>query len=442
MLIHYWPISQYHEYGGENNMNNDYSANPELQEAVLMGQFRLSYIAPIVNGTFTDSSIREYCKRVTENELTLPNGEKVRYSWKTIEKWASDYRNHGFEALMPKVRSDKGSVRVLSDVAIERIYELKQILPNINATQIHRRLIVENLIDDKVNVCTVQRFMKNRNLKGGNVPCIKDRKAFEEPEFAAMWQADTKYMPCIEVDGVSRRVYNISIIDDNSRMIVGGELFYEDSAVNFQKVLKDAITAYNMPFKLFVDNGAPYSNEQLSLICGELGIVLIHTKVRDGAAKAKIERYWRTLDNRFNYTTDFSAIHSLKEYNDLYRDFIRQYNTSYHNGINCTPYERYKATCDKARKVKNSSWLDECFLNRIKRKVKLDSTVSIDKISYDAPMEFIRQNVEIRFEPNDMSTAFIFSNGKKYPIRATNKNENARTKRSSAVLDYSRLKGE
>lgn len=57
-------------------------------------------------------------------------------------------------------------------------------------------------------------------------------------------------------------------------------------------------------------------------------------------------------------------------------------------------------------------------------------------------MEFIRQNVEIRFEPNDMSTAFIFSNGKKYPIRATNKNENARTKRSSAVLDYSRLKGE
>ena len=59
-------------------MNNDYSANPVLQEAVLMGQFRLSYIAPIVNGTFTDSSIREYCKRVTENELTLPNGEKSK----------------------------------------------------------------------------------------------------------------------------------------------------------------------------------------------------------------------------------------------------------------------------------------------------------------------------------------------------------------------------
>ena len=270
-------------------MNNDFSSNSELQEAVLIGQFRLSYIAPIINGTFTDSSIREYCKRVTENELTLPNGEKVKYSWKTIEKWASDYRNHGFEALMPKTRSDKGSVRVLSDAAVERIYELKQILPNINGTQIYQRLIKENLVDDKVNVCTIQRFIKNNHLKGGNVPCIKDRKAFEEPEFAAMWQADTKYMPCIEVDGVSRRVYNISIIDDNSRMIVGGELFFEDSSVNFQKVLKDAISAYNMPFKLYVDNGAPYSNEQLSLICGELGVVLIHTKIRDGAAKAYVK---------------------------------------------------------------------------------------------------------------------------------------------------------
>ena len=57
-------------------------------------------------------------------------------------------------------------------------------------------------------------------------------------------------------------------------------------------------------------------------------------------------------------------------------------------------------------------------------------------------MEFIRQNVEIRFEPNDMSAAFILYDGKKYPIRPTDKNENARTKRNNAVLDYSKIKGE
>ena len=34
------------------------------------------------------------------------------------------------------------------------------------------------------------------------------------------------------------------IIDDHSRLLVGGELFYNDNACNFQKVLKNAIATY------------------------------------------------------------------------------------------------------------------------------------------------------------------------------------------------------
>ena len=43
-----------------------------------------------------------------------------------------------------------------------------------------------------------------------------------------------------------------------------------------------------------VDNGAPYSNEQLSLICGSIGTALIHNRPRDGASKGKqlYERYF------------------------------------------------------------------------------------------------------------------------------------------------------
>ena len=60
------------------------------------------------------------------------------------------------------------------------------------------------------------------------------------------------------------------IIDDHSRLLVGGELFYNDNAYNFQKVLKDAIATYGIPDKLYVDNGCSYSNEQLSMICVSL----------------------------------------------------------------------------------------------------------------------------------------------------------------------------
>ena len=100
------------------------------------------------------------------------------------------------------------------------------------------------------------------------------------------------YFPYISENGRSHRIYTICIIDYHSRLIVGGKLFYSDSAANFQSVFKDAVSTYGIPTKLYTDNGGPYSNEQLSLICGAIGTVLLHTKVRDGASKAKIERFW------------------------------------------------------------------------------------------------------------------------------------------------------
>ena len=114
---------------------------------------------------------------------------------------------------------------------------------------------------------------------------MKDRKAYEEAYFGGMWQADTCYLPYIRENGKSRCVYLIMILDDHSRMIVGGKLYYQENAANFQKTLKEAVAAYGIPNKLYVDNGSPYSNEQLSFICGSVGTVLLHTPVRDGASK-------------------------------------------------------------------------------------------------------------------------------------------------------------
>lgn len=271
---------------------------------------------------------------------------------------------------------------------------------------------------------------------------MKDRKAFEEDAFGKMWQADTCYLPYITEDGKRRRVYCIMIIDDHSRLLVGGGLFYNDNAYNFQKVFKQAVAAYGIPMKLYVDNGCSYSNEQLSLICGSIGTVLLHTKIRDGASKAKIERQWRTLKESWLYTLDLDSIHSLEEFNRLLADYIRTYNTSFHSGIQEIPLERYRRTCMQARMPKSRSWLDECFMNRVVRRVNRDSTVSIDRIYYDVPMQFIASKVEIRFLPDDISCAYILYEGEHYPVRQTDRNENCRTKRNNTPsLDYSRMGG-
>ena len=413
-----------------------------LPNAAAVAQFRFALIAPVIQDLFPDATKTAYYKRVTENPLKLPDGTTKEYDYKTVEKWVSQYRLGGIDALMPRERSDKGTSRALPDTAIEEIYRLKEAFPRLNATQIHQKLIADSFIPATVSVDAVQRFIKHNDLKSARNPNVRDRKAFEEDMFGKMWQADTCYLPHITEDGQCRRVYCVMIIDDHSRLLVGGELFYNDNAANFQKVLKDAIATYGIPDKLYVDNGGPYCNEQLSLICGSVGTVLLHTRVRDGASQAKVERHFRTLKERWLYTLDVASISSLAEFNSLLKDYMRSYNTTFHTGIDCTPFSRYQDTKSHSRTPQSREWLEECFLNRITRKVNKDSTVSINKMSFDVPMQFISMKVDIRYQPSDMDTAFILYEGMHFPLLRTDKNANCHTKRNNApTIDYSKLGG-
>lgn len=418
-------------------------SNDPLKSSVEMAQFRFGLIAPVIQGLYPDESRTAYYKRICAEPLTLPDGSTARFSYKTLEKWTSMYQRGGLDALMPQPRSDKGSTRVLSDEAIAEIFRLKKAFPRLNATQIYLHLVADSFIPQTVNVSTVQRFIRRNDLKYARDPNMKDRKAFEEESFGRMWQADTCYLPYITEDGKTRRVYCIMIIDDHSRLLVGGGLFYNDNAANFQKVFKDAVAAYGIPDKLYVDNGGPYANEQLSMICVALGTVLLHTRVRDGASKAKIERSFRTLKERWLYTLDPDQITSLDHFNELLADYMRAYNTTYHTGIECTPMERFQNSKSKPRIPQSRDWLDDCFLNRTTRRVRKDSTISIERISYDVPMQFISMTVEIRYIPGDMDSAFILYEDQHFPIRRTDKVANCHTKRNNPpAIDYSKIGGE
>lgn len=408
-----------------------------------VAQFRFALIAPVIQGLYPDASATAYYKRVTASPLTLPDGSTVTYSYKTLEKWKSQYSIGGLDALMPGTRSDKGIPRALNEDAIAEIYRIKEEHPRMNATQIYTHLVRESFIPATVSVDSVQRFIRHNDLKSARDPNLRDRKSFEEDEFGKIWQADTCYLPHITEDGTSRRVYCIMIIDDHSRLLVGGELFYTDNACNFQKVLKDAIATYGIPDKLYVDNGCSYSNAQLSMICVSLGILLLHTRVRDGASKGKVERHFRTLKERWLYTLDINKITSLSQFNGMLKDYMRDYNTTFHRGIDTIPLERYQASKDHPRKPESRQWLDDCFYNRITRKVRKDSTISIDRVCYDVPMQFISAKVEVRYLPDDMTSAYILFDGEKFPIRQTSRNDNCHTRRNNPpAIDYSKAGGE
>ena len=264
----------------------------ELNNNIAVASMRLAAIQPAFNNTYPDMTKKAYYDRISKQPFKFPDGHEVLYSPGTFACWESDFRKGGFDALIPKERSDKGHTRKLDADVIAKIYDLREKYPRLTATGIRDKMIMDGFIKESdASVATFQRFIKKNNLKGASAPGQKDRKAFEEEFATGMYQADTLYGPFITENGVPKRTYCIMILDDKSRMIVGGKFFYEDNSVNFLHVFKEAVASYGIPQKLYVDNGASYKNSQLPLICGQLGTILIHTPVRDGASKGYVKNY-------------------------------------------------------------------------------------------------------------------------------------------------------
>ncbi len=410
----------------------------EQKTMIEIASIRLALIQPAFNGTYPDATKKQYYERISQTPVKLPHGVEVKYAYGTLACWESTYRKKGFDGLLPKERSDLGSSRKLDADTIAAILRIRCEFPKINATEIYHKLIADGIVGKcDVSLTTVQRYIKRHHLKGASAPGIKDRKAFEEEFACGMYQADTLYGPYLIEDGLRRRTYLIMILDDKSRMIVGGRFFYADNAYHFQKVLKDAVLSRGIPQKLYVDNGSPYKNEQLAMICGQLGTVLIHTPVRDGASKGKVERNFRTLRSRFLNVLDTTTLSGINELNRKLHEYINKHNTTIHSATGETPQARYMKDVEKIKIVSDKEWLNECFMNRIKRLVRNDATVSIDKVMYDVPMEFIRTKVEIRYLPDAMEKAYILYDEKKYEIRKTNKVENGKVKRTNHTYELS-----
>jgi len=406
-----------------------------------MAYFRFALIAPVIQGTFPDASVAAYCRRVTQNPITRPDGISFQYKPATIERWVNLYKVEGMDALINRDRSDKGIFKNISDECALEIYKIKEKFPRIDAIQIHIRLVQDGFIPATVSVRTIQRFIKDNNLKSPvSSGQLKDRKAFEEPFFGSMWQSDTSYFPYIINDsGKRQRTYLIAIVDDHSRMIVGAQLFFEDNAYNFQKVLKNAVSTYGIVNKLYCDHGGTYENSQLDFICGSIGTLLLHAPVRDGAAKAKIERMFGVVKSRWLNGLDVSQIRSLDEFNSELAEVIRKHNLTVNSSTGQTPMDRFLSTRGNIRIPQSEEWLNECFMNRLRRKVKNDATLSLQNVQFDAPMQFIRQTVEVRFLPDNLSDAYIFDNGMRFPLKVTDKQANSKVKRENwPTIDYSK----
>ncbi len=402
-----------------------------------VGLFRFSLIAPVINNTHSFNSNEEYFRSTASKKHSF-NGNEISLSTSCLKNWYFKYKKYGFSSLYNKSRKDSNSSRKLNNEAIQRIITLRQCYPNMTGTSIYKKLVDEQYISSNTSIHTIFRFLKNNNLKANQI-CNIERRMFEMDNVNDCWQADTSVGPYITIDNQKYRTNLIMFIDDKSRMIMGYDFFLNDNAINMQKVFKNAIKTYGKPKRLFVDNGGPYDNKQLSLICASLGIELIHAKPYTPEAKAKIERSFRTIKDGWLRCTDWNNFVSLEDVRKSLSNFIyNDYINKVHSSTNETPNERWHNEFDKVTFFDEKT-IDEAFLHRINRKVRLDRTVKIENEYYEVPFKYVNQTIELRYDPNDKDIIYVFNNNQKYEeCKLVDKVSNSKSKRKNNI-DYSKI---
>jgi putative transposase len=347
------------------------------------------------------ASLLERYKAVSQMTFRDEDGHCCQFTWRTIQTWWYYYRRYGITEA-PE-RSDKGMVR---KVAPEHLLEaIEQVLPSFhgkhyNIAEIYRACIEKGLLRrEQIAPNTFRRHVKRFDLlkpAGQSIP--KARLAFAKAHANDMWQADTLHGPHIRIDGKPVKTFLICFIDDASRVIPHGAFYPNDSTLLLLHCFQTALYKRGVPKAMYVDNGSNYSSAELATICTRLGTVLIHTPVRDGAAKGKIERFFRTVREQF-LVRDLSAITSFAELN---REFIRwvedTYHTREHTTLGMKPIDRFGLDLSRIRYLASSEYNAELFMLEDTRKVRADNTFLFNNVRYEAPRDLRGHTITLRYD--------------------------------------------
>jgi len=142
-------------------------------------------------------------------------------------------------------------------------------------------------------------------------------------------------------------------------------------------VLIRALRRFGAPDALYLDNGATYRGETLSLACVRLGTSLVHAKPYDAPARGKMERSWRTLrEGCLDFTGALSSLHDVNV--RLYAFLDERYHRSPHAGLmGKTPEAVFNATPRHAEGFDEKQLRDALTVHG-RRRVRGDCTIPMD----------------------------------------------------------------
>lgn len=365
-------------------------------------------------------SIRERIKSVSKRTFVdQQTGRDYQFTWRTISTWLYRFKVQGMTCLDNKTRADKNTTR---KIQVNELAEaINEIVPTLKTNKVgvipkstlFRLLFKHNFFQrSQLSQTSFYRMVRDNDLL--NIDNTQKLRHSFAMQFAnELWQADTMYGPSIkQVDGRWRKTFLIAFIDDASRVITHGEFFYADNTVNMVDAFRTALFKRGKPERLYFDNGSNYTSKEILQACVRLDIHLSHAPIRDGAAKGKIERFFRGFRDRFLVQhREFTSLNTL---NELTQDWIEnEYNSKHHSGIQMIPIDRFNLDHARIAFLTDDEYTEEVFFIEETRKVSKTNVFSINSQKYECPVDLREKTIQVRYDRTKRSRFIVYFSDKR-----------------------------
>ncbi|MFG0275001.1 MAG: helix-turn-helix domain-containing protein [Phycisphaerales bacterium] len=367
--------------------------------------WRLSVLGPLISARLRHGDRRAYFELAAGRIHERPDGALVRLSPRTIENWYRTYQRHGFAGLMPNHRVDSGKSRSLAPEIVDLVLRAKRERPRRSI----RRIIKMLERAGRVEPGTLSRSTVHRVLHAAGISsqpkregAAVERRSFLPEHAGDLWLADAMHGPRVVHEGRLVKSYLLTQLDGATRFALHSTFYLSEGAVAHEHGLREAFMRHGLPRTYYVDRGSAFIADSLRTICAELGVHLLHTKVRDAEAKGAIERFHRTWREEVGDELPATPL-SLADLNAKHWAWLHaDYHERRHSTTGRKPREHLLSEDRHIRSVPLNVNLDEVFMHRDRRTVRKDGTIRWRGGFVEVAAE-VRGKVELRYDPADLS---------------------------------------
>ncbi len=369
--------------------------------------FRYGLIAELLNIKPGSGELYREIRKKAARKHAIPGTTRTRVAAETIRTWLKRYRKHGFDGLVPKLRSDRGQSRTIPQDIVDILLTIKEENRKLSVPMVIREARSIDAVPNDLPLpqSTVHRLFDAHDLMRKEIeqPTVNDRRRFTFQKSGELWMSDVMHGPAVrDTKNKKRKTYLIAFLDDATRVIPFAKFAFSENTQAFLPVFEQAIMRRGIPQRLFVDNGANYRSRHLALVCAKLGVALIHARPYQPQSKGKQERWFRTVRSQLLTrlrTEDMSSLDALNR--RLWAYVEGEYHRTPHRGLDGqTPLDRWAHVGDEVRYATPDVDLKDLFLFEEKRKVHKDRTVSLHGVVYEVDAALVGQTVVLRYDPS------------------------------------------